>query len=268
MEFREYDTLTFAVKEQIKKVKGIWLKHLGNDVTGIYIHGSIALKCFREGASDIDLLIITNRRILRKERLAIVQDILEADKTPSPLEMSAVWIEDLRPWKYPTPCQFHYSEYWTERYRQMLNGTITNNSIIDQDFCDEDIACHAKLTAQSGICIYGKPVEEVFPDVPEEDFLESICSDIDEYDFHAYDTRYFASNVLTLGRILSYKIEKRILSKYEGGLWTRDFLPDKYKYIVDLAIKEWYLNERNQDVKQEDLNEMKKLLIDEIKNRY
>lgn len=129
MEFKGYDTLSSDVKEQIKKVKNIWLEHLGNDVTGIYIHGSIALKCFTEGVSDIDLLIITNRRILRHERLAIVQDIIETDRTPSPLEMSAVWKEDLRPWKYPVPCQFHYSEYWTERYRQMV---------------------------QSGICIYGK----------------------------------------------------------------------------------------------------------------
>ncbi|MGN0293624.1 MAG: aminoglycoside adenylyltransferase domain-containing protein [Lachnospiraceae bacterium] len=53
----------------------------------------------------------------------------------------------------------------------------------------------------------------------DEDFWLAISADIDEYDFHAYDSRYLVSNVLILGRILSFKREKRILSKYEGGIW-------------------------------------------------
>jgi streptomycin 3"-adenylyltransferase len=216
MEFKTYKTLSQEVKEQIINVTDTWLKYIGESIIGIYIHGSIALNCFVEGVSDIDILILCNRRISREERLLIAKDIIAIDCKPSPLEMSAICVDDLMPWKYPTPCQFHYSDAWTEHYKNLLNGDIKESFLIDEDFCDGDIACHIQLTNQSGICIYGQPIKEVFPVIPEKDFWESISSDIAEYDFQAYNTRYFASNILILGRILSYKIEKRILSKYEG----------------------------------------------------
>ena len=266
MEFQNDKTLSVEVKEQIRQVRDVWLKCMEEAVTGVYLHGSIALNCFVEGVSDIDLLILCDRRIDREERLCIAKNIIEIDGKPSPLEMSAVWINDLKPWKYPTPCQFHYSDTWTEHYRNLLNGSIKESFLVDEDFCDADIACHAHLTNQSGICVYGKPVKEAFPIVPEEDFWSSISNDVDEYDFKAYDPRYFASNILILGRILSYKKEKRILSKYDGGIWVRNYVPDRFRYVIDHAIREWYSGEKGLEYKEVDLDGLKRGLIDEIKN--
>lgn len=264
MDFKNYKTLPSDVKEQIKNVTDAWLKCIGESVIGIYIHGSIALNCFLEGVSDIDILIICDRRISRDERLLIFRNIIDIDCKPSHLEMSAIWINDLNPWKYPTPCQFHYSDSWTEHYKNLLNGNIKESFIVDEDFCDADIACHAQLTNQSGICIYGRPIKDVFPTIPEKDFWNSISNDIIEYDFEAYNTRYFASNILILGRILSYKMEKRILSKHEGGIWTFNYIPERYRYIIQNAINEWYLGEKGLEYIKEDLDELKQLLINEI----
>lgn len=266
MEFKNYKTLSQDVKEQIKNVTDTWLKCIGESVIGIYLHGSIALNSFVESVSDIDILIICDRRISRDERLLISRYIIELDCKPSHLEMSAIWINDLNPWKYPTPCQYHYSDSWTEYYKNMLNGNIKESFIVDEDFCDADIACHAHLTNQSGICIYGRPIKDVFPIIPEKDFWNSISINITEYDFHAYNPRYFTNNILILGRILSYKIEKRILSKYEGGLWTLNYVPERFRYIIDNAIKEWYSGENCLEYKEEDLNELKQLLINEIQD--
>lgn len=264
MDFKNYNTLPIDVKEQIRNVTDIWLKCIGESAVGIYLHGSIALNCFVEGVSDIDILVICNRRLTREERLIISSNIIEIDCKPSPLEMSAVWINDLNPWKSPTPCQFHYSDSWTEHYKNLLNGNIKDSFIVDEDFCDADIACHAHLTHQSGICIYGSPIKEVFPIIPEHDFWNSISSNISEYDFQAYNLRYFASNILILGRILSYKIEKRILSKYDGALWTLDNVPEPLRYIIDNAIKEWYSEVMGLEYKKEDLEELRQLLINMI----
>lgn len=264
MEFKNYETLSTDTKGQIKHLTDIWLECIGESVIGIYIHGSMALNCFVEGASDIDLLIICDRRINREERLLISKKIIEIDCKPSHLEMSAIWINDLIPWKYPTPCQFHYSDTWTEHYKKLLDGEIKESFIVDEDFCDADIACHAKLTNQSGICVYGRPIKDVFPAIPEKDFWNSISCEITEYDFHAYDPRYFASNILILGRILSYKAEKRILSKYEGAIWTLNYVPKKLRYLIENAIKEWYSGEKGLEYKKEDLDELKELLISGI----
>lgn len=266
MNFKNYKTLPPDVKEQIRNVTDTWLKCIGKSVIGIYLHGSIVLNCFVEGVSDIDILIVCDRRISRDERLLLSKNLIKIDCTKSPLEMSAIALNDLNPWKYPTPCQFHYSDYWTEHYKNLLNGSIKESFIVDDDFCDPDIASYIHLINQSGICIYGRPIKDIFPAIPEKDFWSSISNDIAEYDFHTYNPRYFASNILILGRILSYKKEKRILSKYEGGLWTLDYVPERFRYIITNAIKEWYSEEKGLEYKKEDLDELRQLLINGIQD--
>lgn len=266
MEFRNYTTVSEPIKKQINDVCEIWKGHLGEDLLGVYIHGSMALQCFREAVSDIDILAVTGRKISREMRLSIAREILAIDQKPCPLELSALYAGDIKPWQYPPRCQFHYSDYWTERYKELLSGKLSGSPIVDEDFEDTDIACHIKLTKQCGICVYGQPIDRVFPDVPEEDFWQSISNDIDNYDFNAYQPKHYASNILILGRILSYRHEKRILSKYDGGLWTIEHIPERYRYIVENALKVWYLGEQQMEYRREDLEGLKNYLICRIKH--
>lgn len=265
MEFKNYDTVSDEIKHQIKQVCEIWIKYLGEHLCGVYLHGSMVLNCFCESISDIDLLIVATRKINHEERLNIAREIIAIDQKPCSLEMSCIYLEDIRPWKYPTPCQFHYSDYWTECYRKMLRGEIGEHFIVDTEFEDPDIASYVKLLNQCGVCVYGQPIKEVFPEVPEHDFWQSLSNDIDDYDFNAYNSKYFVSNILLLGRILSYKIEKRILSKYDGGLWSIDHVPEQYRYIVENALKVWYFGEEQIEYKQEDLDELREYLVHKIK---
>lgn len=117
---------------------------------------------------------------------------------------------------------------------------------------------------QCGIVLYGRKIEEIFADVSDEDFWSAISADVDEYDFHAYNARYFASNVLILGRILSFKKEKRILSKYEGGLWMRKNVPENLQYLPELAMKIWFEGEEH-ILPEEDLDQLRDYLVREIK---
>lgn len=265
MNFKNYNTISADIKKQIEQVRKIWSVHLGDDLLGMYIHGSMALECFQENVSDLDILIICKQRLPREQRLLIAKDIMEADLNPCPLEMSAIWIDDLQPWKFPTRCQFHYSDYWTEQYKKLIEGEMTECSIVDCDFEDADIACYVKLTKQCGILVCGKAIDKVFPDVPEEDFWQSISCDIDDYDFNAYKPKYFASNILILGRILSYKKERRILSKYDSGLWALHYVPEQYRYIIKNALNAWYGKKEFQKCEQEDLVGLRAWLVDEIK---
>lgn len=261
-----YKDLPLEILNQINSVVDIWKRHLGDNLIGVYLHGSIALNAFNPDSGDIDLLVVVKDSIEISTKLEIARDIIEIDRKPRPLEMSAVKQTDAINWKTPGNCVFHYSDFWTDKYLERFSNPDLEVYVADHEFPDADVTSYIKLLKQCGIILYGKEIEEVFADVSDEDFWLAISADIDEYDFHAYDARYLASNVLILGRILSFKREKRILSKYEGGLWMIKNVPENLKYLPELAMKIWFEGEEHA-LPEEDLNELRDYLIGKIKER-
>jgi predicted nucleotidyltransferase len=85
-------------------------KLLGPDLAGIYLHGSLAMGCFRRGTSDIDLLVVTRRAIRDASRLRLVRFLLEVSGRPSPIEVTFLSARNLRPWRYPTRFDLHFSK--------------------------------------------------------------------------------------------------------------------------------------------------------------
>ena len=268
---RGYDNLPEAVSSQIDAVVNIWKKHLGERLEGVYLHGSIALGAFNPDSGDIDILVVVNEPLTVQEKLDIAGEIIAIDKSPCPLEMSAITLVDAQTWKNPGNCVFHYSDYWTERYLKRLADGKSEVYVADHEFPDSDVTSYIGLINQSGIVLYGRQIKGTFADIPAEDFLEAISADIDDYDFNAYDARYFASNILILGRILSFKLEKRILSKYDAGLWMIENVPENLRYIPQAAMEFWFADSADSKTKalpdfpKEDLQNLREYLIERIK---
>ena len=252
------------ILNQINKVVNIWKKHLGDELIGVYLHGSIALDAFNPDSGDIDILVVVKDSIDIPVKLEIARDIIEIDKKPCPLEMSAVKLSDARNWKTPGNCVFHYSDFWTEKYMERFSNPDADVYVVDHEFPDADVTSYIKLLKQCGIVLYGREIQKVFADISDEDFWVAISADIDDYDFHDYDARYFSSNVLILGRILSFKKERRILSKYDGGIWMIDHVPEDLKYLPKLAMKIWFEGEKHL-LPEEDLSRLRDYLVNEIK---
>lgn len=259
-----FDNLPSEVIAQMNKVVNIWKKHLDGRLIGVYLHGSIVLNAFKAESSDIDLLIVVEDSLDIPIKLAIAKDIIEIDGKPCPLEMSAVRLSDVNPWKTSGKCVFHYSDYWKGRYIERLSNPSKECYIVDNEFPDADVTTYIKLIYQQGIVLYGREIREVFCDVSDEDFWKAISGNIDNYDFHNYGPRYLASNILILGRVLSFKETKRILSKYDGGLWMISRVPDELKYLPELAMKIWYEGKQYK-LPEEDLEKLRRYLINEIK---
>jgi streptomycin 3"-adenylyltransferase len=259
-----FDNLPTGVIAQMNKVVDIWKKHLDKQLTGVYLHGSVVLNAFIPGSSDIDLLIVVEDSLDIPTKLAIARDIIEIDGKPCPLEMSAVRLSDVTPWKTPGNCVFHYSGFWKDRYLERLFNPNVECYIVDNEFPDADVTSYIKIICQCGIVLHGREIKEVFSDVSDEDFWDVISKDIDNYNFHDYGPGYLASNILILGRILSYKETMRILSKYDAGLWMIDRVPGELKYLPKLAMKIWYEGEQH-ELPEYDLEKLRKYLIDHIK---
>ena len=61
-----------------------------------------------------------------------------------------------------------------------------------------------------------------------------------------------------------FKKEKKILSKYDGGLWMIQNVPKKLKYLPELAMNVWFSGKEHH-FPENDLEELRNYLITEIK---
>ena len=155
-----YKDLPFEILNQINSVVDIWKRHLGDYLIGVYLHGSIVLNAFDPNSGDIDLLVVVKDSIGIETKLEIARDIIEIDKNPRPLEMSAVKQTDAINWKTPGNCVFHYSDFWTAKYIERFRNPNMEVYVADHEFPDADVTSYIKLLKQYGIVLYGRKIEE------------------------------------------------------------------------------------------------------------
>ncbi len=84
---------------------------LGENLVGVYLHGSLAFGCFNPDASDVDVLVVVRDRLdaATKRRLDAALIALSRDAPAKGLEVSVVARAALREFRYPTPYEFHFS---------------------------------------------------------------------------------------------------------------------------------------------------------------
>ena len=207
---------------------------LKDKLTGIYLHGSAAMGCYQPKKSDLDFLVVVDEKLTAAEKREYMDMVLELDaEGPAKgIEMSIVTRDVCDPFVYPTPFILHYSRAHTERYRKdpedyirTMNGT------------DKDLAAHFTVIRSRGICLYGLPVREVFGEVPEKDYLDSIMDDVSGAGKEITDHPMYL--ILNLTRVLGYLKKKEVLSKQEGGTWGLKNLPEKYHPLILAALDEY-----------------------------
>lgn len=207
---------------------------LGKNLEGIYLHGSAVMGCYNPKKSDIDIIIVINDDMTDQVKRKYMDMVVRLHSiTPAKgIEMSIVKKQVCNPFVYPTPFELHFSavhlQWYLESpddYIQKMNGT------------DQDLAAHFTIICQRGKCLYGSPIEEMFAEVPEYDYMDSIYSDIAEAPEEiAGNTMYVALN---LARVLAYLTEGMILSKKEGGEWALKNLPEEFHSLVHGALQEY-----------------------------
>jgi predicted nucleotidyltransferase len=216
---------------------------LGSNLVGVYLHGSLAMGCFNPHASDIDVLVITQRRVGRK-KLQLGSLALAASLKPRPIEVTTFSKRDLNPWRYPTPFDFHFSEDWRTAY---ASGTALRR----MGKCGEDPAAHLAETRARGLVLLGLPIEDVVPIVPATDFLNSVVGDLRwalrKLKANAtVEGRIQASTYLVLNacRILAFLENDRVLSKAEGGEWALRVVPREFAPLVRQALRAYREDQR------------------------
>jgi len=207
---------------------------LNDRLTGIYLHGSAVMGCYQPEKSDLDFLVVVNTALSEAEKRRFMDRLLELDHDcpGKGIEMSIVTKDVCNPFVYPTPFILHYSRMHTEWYRRdpedyirKMNGT------------DRDLAAHFTVIRSRGCCLYGLPVQDVFGEVPVQDYLDSIWNDVSGAEEEITENPMYL--ILNMARILAYLKEKKVMSKKEGGEWGLKFLPEQYHPLIRSALQEY-----------------------------
>ena len=226
-------TCSKVIQSEVNTLQTELQRLLDQNLLGIYLHGSLALGGFQSERSDIDVIVVTAQRIDLETKRRCIELLLRISRMPCPLDICFLVQQDLFPYQHPLLCELHYSEIWRENYQQELR-TGTWKLWNDSAQRDPDLAVHLMVLHRYGICLYGKPIAEVLPPVPERDFRDAIIKDVQVAQGEPfYDP---ISYILNACRACAYLYDGAILSKDAGGVWGLAHLPEQYHPLIHQAL--------------------------------
>lgn len=207
---------------------------LGDNLVGVYLHGSAVMGCFNPEKSDVDLLVVVNEEPTDTVKRAFLDMVVSLNENgpAKGIEMSVVRRGVCNPFVYPTPFELHFSKMHLDWYRSNPEDYIAK-----MKGTDRDLAAHITVIRARGVCLCGESIDEVFGEVPKQDYMDSLWYDIaDAEDDIAEDTMYLTLN---LARVLAFQRDGSVLSKKEGGEWGLKNLPEKYHNLLLAALSEY-----------------------------
>ena len=123
----------------------------------------------------------------------------------------------------PVPFEVHYSSEWHDKI-------LSDDIDYTKNKTDIDLQSHLTYVVQRGICLYGKPINEVFGDINWQIFMEGVLDDFNWIieDENILETPFYG--VLNMCRVLQLAQEDKHLahSKDEGGEWALQNLPEQF----------------------------------------
>jgi|GEM_PF-151284 len=232
----DWDRCPDAVRSQVVRLLRGLQRLLGEELVGLYLHGSLAMGCFNPDRSDVDLLAVVRSPLGPPARLELARLLLELSGKPRPMEISFLLEASLKAWRHPLPYELHYSEDWRARFEQSMADPAWE-LLQAQERCDVDLAAHLTVLWHRGIRIAGPPIRALFPQVPREDYLDAILSDVRWAADGIVSMPVYA--VLNLCRVWRYLQEGAVCSKAEGGTWACSSadLPADLKAVVERVLR-------------------------------
>ena len=139
---------------------------LGDNLVGVYLHGSAVMGCFHPKKSDLDFIIVIqhdlNAAVKRQYMdMVVAQNSHDAIIAPAKgIELSIVKESVCRPFVYPTPFVLHFSAAHLNWYQ-----TNPSDYIEKMNGTDKDLAAHFTILYHRGMTLWGKEIPEVFAEV-------------------------------------------------------------------------------------------------------
>ncbi len=131
---------------------------------------------------------------------------------------------------YPTPFEFHYSNFHTDKYE-------TDENYLCGGFDDEDLASQIVIAYERGLTLWGSPMRELYKPIDTRYYILSILHDVEGSREEIINNPVYCS--LNLCRVLFFLKEGKVSSKKEGGEWGLNILPHNYLGLVQQCLAEY-----------------------------
>ncbi|WP_349409943.1 aminoglycoside adenylyltransferase domain-containing protein [Pseudalkalibacillus sp. SCS-8] len=230
----------------ISKIKQI----IDGNYIGFYLHGSLAMGGFNPDRSDLDVIVATNEQISIENKRKLAKLFISYSNNPFPIEISFLNKEQLDNWKHPSLFDFHFSEYWRERYEKDLSKGQWSY-INEYIGTDPDLAAHLYILNYRGICIDGRPIAEIFPTISQTDYISSIKGDYRECLVNLEDDPIYCS--LNMLRVFMYIKSGIVASKQEAGEWGISTLPEELSSTIQKVLVGYRSEETSYNFDSEEL---------------
>jgi predicted nucleotidyltransferase len=209
------------IRPQVGSVVAELEQALGADLVGVYLHGSAVLGCFGP-RSDIDLVGVLRLALSDERRRGLIERLLEfsvpydSAGALRPVELDLVLASALDPWRYPTPFELHFSEEFRGRFEA---GELEAWEGLES----HTFAANVTVLRSAGVVLGGSPIDDLFPDVPEADYVDALTRDLAS----CRETFPQRPNygVLSIARIWATVATGEPHSKTSGAEWTLPRLP-------------------------------------------
>lgn len=231
---------------------------LGDELVGVYLHGSAVMGCFNPARSDLDLLIVVENTMADDVKRRYMDMVLRLnEEAPAKgLELSVLRREACANFVHPMPFELHFSVAHLDWYRRDPEDYVRHMKGVDPD-----LAAHITILHHKGVTLWGAPIGDVFAPVPRKAYMNSIWQDVADAPKQILRDPVYMT--LNLCRVMAFSREGLILSKEEGGRWGLGNLSWDYYDFVKMALNA-YLSDGKMQFSQEKAVSFAKFMLDRI----
>jgi streptomycin 3"-adenylyltransferase len=242
------DTADKKLQTHIAGVVNELRSELGDHLSAVILHGSLAMGTFHAPKRDVDLLVLAND--LSADQARRLYGLFERHHASRPyvggLEVSVIRAIDARSPEHPMPNLVHFSGT-TAGWQPWQEGEPPTN---------EDLIAHLTVAKHHGRSLYGLTPVEAIGVLPWADYLASVCGDIDWIleDENILGSPYYGVLNLCRWAMIQEAADRIVPGKEEAGVWAMLHLPDELTEIITQALVAYRSSDWPQTIRERQMS--------------
>ncbi len=205
------------VRQYLIRIAGTLGELLGQDLTGLYVHGSLATGAFRRDRSNLDLILVVRSTLperVRTEVARLLASLSESRPTREDINVDVVTEQHARQFEHPMPCEVRYGRgVWSALPARIVDAR------------------------ERGVTLVGPSAAQVFSPVPWYAYVNALESELQRScrGARAHPERVVLAACRVLYGISSLRMHAA--NKEEAATWAMDRVPSEYRSAINDALQ-------------------------------